>query len=91
MARQKISHSLQTRILRQVYVKKEKELQDSVDRRSSIQSNFRSVITTSWEPWWNWRQIALCSHLEYKVHSYHNVVQEMTVEQPETGVVRPES
>lgn len=62
-----------------------------MDGRGGVQGNLGFVVAAGREPRWDWGQISLRPNLEYQVHPYHNVVQEVTVEQPETGVVRSES
>lgn len=42
------------------------------------------MVTTGREVWRNRRQIGGRTDLEDQVHSYHDVEQEVTVEQPET-------
>lgn len=47
------------------------------------------MISARGEPGWHWRQIPLRPDLENKIHSYDYVEQEVTVEEPETGIVCP--
>lgn len=50
------------------------------------------MIATGWEVWWYRRQVLERTDLENQVHAYHDVEQEVTMEQPETcGRVRTDS
>lgn len=45
----------------------------------------RQMVSASWEVWWHGWQVGLRTHVDNQVHSYGDVEQEVTMEQPGTG------
>jgi hypothetical protein len=51
----------------------------------------RQVVPARGEVVRHRRQIAVGADLQHQIHPYHDVEQEVTVEEPEAGIVRAES
>lgn len=50
-----------------------------------------SVVAARWKTGWHWWQVGVRADLEYEVHADDDVEEEVAVEEPEAGVVRPEA